>query len=141
MESKIEVKEERVLEPIDVIEEEIQGLPTKIKEEGVKIYTLMKIQDALKKSKEESYDLVYSRVTKELDDDGKRKYPNEKAREVETNKEISFLPDFKYLCEQEKENIKLIQERKAEIEYLKNRFKATEMLLDIMKIRGGKYGR
>lgn len=110
-------------------------LPKKIKEQELKIIALgRKINNIEDKKKEIDVEHFIS-VLSAKDAEGKNLYSNEKAREIQVNKQKKLDAVYQALLLEEEETIIASKTETADLEFLKRRFKSVEIVVSLLTRR------
>ncbi len=112
----------------------IEELPDAILKEENRLIALVTKTDALQKQTKEQSDHAWVIVNAETDEDGKKKFSNDKLRETAQNACLAANTEYMLLQDQVTETVRLQGESKALLSYYRNKMRSLSMLIDMMKI-------
>jgi len=120
--------------------ETLQDLPDKIRTERRKLLRAKRKIDTLEQAKKEIEKTVMGEVSRETDDEGKKKYSNQSEREAEKwkrlvgDKPCQFKEEYQEIKEDLAEAYNTLHDAKAEYEYYKKVLRRIEATVDTLKV-------
>lgn len=122
-------------EELNKLMKKAMEIPEKMKELEEKLFVLNKKKDYIDKRKQEIKDRLYFNIYNETDDEGKKKYTNEKMRELEVSNRLLTHEEYNQLSQEEKEVIDETQKAKIELATLRREANAIDRVVELMKIK------
>lgn len=130
-------KEESKIKPneYEVMAQEILEIPYSIQATERKLIALSRKKDRINKQIDELKSKEYSMILYEVDADQKKRFSNDKMREIELHNRIKDNKEYVILVKEETGVIEHIQETKLEIDFLKRQFKSIQIVIEIAKVQ------
>ena len=115
--------------------QELSDMPDKMLAEERRAIAASRKIDAHDKRAREIEQEIYAEVNTETDEDGKKKFSNEKMREAETNKRLNTHAEMQQIREERQAAVEKQQSARSEYDYLKRKMKSYELIGMLAKLK------